>query len=264
MVFVPAPERQPFPYGLFSVLSFRDDAHFEMGIEWESLGVSGVSGIGSWFEACEDGEEPVGIDKGFANLNNHGDANSFTIYGSYKCAPVGYDIQHGNEMAAENLQVREEARVERALWTGDLNNRPSFKDSTVASGSFTPVKAIAEAEKYIEQKFGSMGVIHIPRHAVVYFLQDGLVKRDGDRLYTVLGTPVVAGSGYPETNPATGAAGLHIVATGTFVAERGEVFGHGDKPLLDFGHNDLYAIAERTYSLGFEPEAPLAVPVTVS
>jgi hypothetical protein len=58
---------------------------------------------------------------------------------------------------------------------------------------------------------------------------------------------VVAGTGYPDTET--------IKGTPPLFGYRGEVFTSSSRPgdLLDREFNWLHAIAERTYSLGFDP-----------
>ncbi|HWU31995.1 MAG TPA: hypothetical protein VN108_03920, partial [Marmoricola sp.] len=65
------------------------------------------------------------------------------------------------------------------------------------------------------------------------------------RLLTPLGTPVVAGAGISD-----GFIGI----TSSPVAYRGAVedLSGRDYDLLDRGQNDLLAIAERAYTVGFE------------
>jgi hypothetical protein len=263
---VAPPARKPFTSGLFSVIDFTNPDHFATGIQWEGLANVPVSGIADFFEAC--GVNLQGLPKNFTNINDSGTANGFTVYGGYVCAPVGYTLEYASEQAELNLLTREQQRVEQALWTGDLRNTPSFKTGTVISGGpFSMVTAISKAEEYIEKNYGSLGTIHIPRSDVVYFLKDGLLKVGDDGIIrTVLGTAVVAGSGYPKANPVSGAAGHFLVATGTLVGARTDVFRpsarRGD--LLDRGKNNLYGIAERTYSIGFEPATAAVIEFTVT
>jgi hypothetical protein len=74
----------------------------------------------------------------------------------------------------------------------------------------------------------------------------------------MLGTPVAAGAGYPGSGPAgeAAAAGTQwMFVTPAMFGYRSEVFPssavRGD--LLDRSKNDLYAVAERNYVLGFDP-----------
>src|SRR3954464_4017494 len=263
---VAAPDRKPFTSGLFSVIDFTNPAHFATGIQWEGLANVPVSGIADYFENC--GVNLQGLPKNFTNINDQGTANGFTVYGGYACAPVGYPLEFASAQAELNLVPREQSRVEQALWTGDLRNKPNFTTGVnVSGGPFSMVTAISKAEEYIEKNFGSLGTIHIPRSDVVYFLKDGLLKVGDDGVIrTVLGTAVVAGSGYPKANPISGTAGHFLVATRTLTRARAEVFRpsarKGDIP--DRGHNLLFGSAERTYSIGFEPATAAVIEFTVT
>jgi hypothetical protein len=261
---VDGPARIPFPYGLFSVIDWSDDPHFSQGVQWETLSGDAVSGIANWFESC--GEDVFGVPKGFVNLNDLATASAFTIYGSYVCAPLGYSLEHAEDMARQNLVVRGQSRVERALWTGDLENEPNFSDAVSNGSSKDRGPALADVEQYIVDHYGSLGVIHVPRSDALRFLADRLMKEENGRLYTKIGTPVVAGAGYPLTSPLTGASGHYLVGTGAIFGQRSDVFmpsaRRGD--LLDRGTNDLYGIAEQNYLIGYDMDPPIAAQFNIS
>lgn len=268
----PAP-RQPLPFGLFSVLSWADtgDVHWQNGVTWEAVGCQPVSGIGD--PTCAPGSTAAsGLPKNFVTGSALGNAGKFTVYGEYKCSPFGHsdDIAFSLERATSHLFAREEARVEQAFWSGDLGNTPSLQgasDLTPGSGAVAPIVALATLEKWLGSVYGSLGVIHVGRGAVNYLAQNGAIVAVGKRLYTRLGTPVVAGSGYVNTSPtgSTPASGEHwAYATPAVFGMRSEVFTstarRGD--LLDRSKNDLYAVAERTYIVGFDPCGSAAVRFT--
>src|SRR5687768_704660 len=120
---VEAPTRQPLPFGLFSVLTPRPsgDNRWQIeGVEWETLACAPASGIG---QVCVEGEVtglPKNLNLGGGDL---GEATPFTVYGSYTCNPIGAPgMQAMADRATQHLLEREEARVEQAVWTGDLDN----------------------------------------------------------------------------------------------------------------------------------------------
>jgi hypothetical protein len=244
---VPGPSRAPLPYGLFSVLDLRTggDAHWQNGVEWESLTCAPASGVGE--PECEPGDEgqtqAEGLPKGFVEGSLRGDASAFTIYGTYKCSPTGHDVAFGQDRATQHLLSREEARVEQALWSGDLGNTPNFVGTADDLGT-------GLLEGYVAEHYGSQGVIHVPRRGAVTLAQLGAIITNGSGARTVLGTPVVIGSGYPDA--ASGTA--NAVVTPALIGYRSEVFTSSSRrgDLLDRGTNDLYAIAERNYLIGFD------------
>lgn len=260
--FVEGAPRQPLPFGLFSVLTPRPegDGRWQNGIEWETLTcepVSGRSGPG-----CDPDFEAVGLPKNLdRNHGETGEAAAFAVYGHHTCSPVGIDPARAQELANAHLMAREEARVEQALWTGDLGNTPNLTGDAVdltGSGAVSPAEALGLLEDYIAATYGSLGVIHIARGAVPILAAAFLLVPSGNRLLTTAGTPVVAGAGYPGTGPggstpASGAAWGY--ASPALFGYRSEVFTSSAVPgdLLDRGSNDLYAIAERSYVLGYDP-----------
>jgi hypothetical protein len=86
----------------------------------------------------------------------------------------------------------------------------------------------------------------------------GLIVTNGSVARTVLGTPVVAGGGYPGTSPAGVAASTGeawAYATPALLGYRSAIFYPSSRSgdLLDRGVNDLYGVAERSYLVGWDP-----------
>jgi hypothetical protein len=211
--------------------------------------------------SCDpDDEDTVGLPKKFPVHADVGEALPFTVYGSYECSPVGHTIQYAQDRATEHLLAREEARVEQALWTGDLGNVGFAEDAENAGGSVDSlINAIADLEAWIAREYGSVGVIHLSRDAAaVGAAVSAILVTRGNVMFTSLGTPVVAGAGYPGTGPTgqTPSAGqTYVYATPALVGYRSEPFP-GASPVsagLDRAVNDLFAVTERTYVVGWDP-----------
>ena len=201
------------------------------------------------------GESTLGLPKSLEpNGGDFGDASPLYVYGHYNCSPIGTSFEMAAERARQHLLVREEARVEQALWTGDLGNVPNFAAANgypalEDAGTFAEADAwlaVSALEQAIATGYGSLGVLHMSREVATWLTDRGQLRASGSRLVTPLGTPVVAGTGYGSDK---------IVATGALFGYRGEVFTSSDTPgdLLDRRNNNLYAIAERAYVLGFDP-----------
>lgn len=241
--------RAALPFGIFSVLSPRPegDGRWQNGIEWESLTCEPAGGIGEVFCDPDEGTT-TGLPKEFVGGNNRGEASPFTVYGTYSCTPVGRpSIEYAQERATEHLLAREEGRVEQALWTGDLGNG-GFADGAESVGTgLTLVGAVAALEGWLGRSYGSLGVLHMTRELALTALTDGVLEVKGNRLQTKLGTPVVAGSGYPESS--------EIYATPALLGYRSEIFPGATPTSAGFDRetNDLYAVAERTYVIGYDP-----------
>lgn len=250
--------RQPLPYGLFSVLVPRTspDPHWQNGIQWESLTCAPASGIGD--PNCDPEEETTGLPKNFAPSGDVGEATPFTVYGSYECSPVGHTVEYAQDRATEHLLAREEFRVEQALWTGDLDNEGFAEDADSVGTGLSISRAVAALDRWIATNYGSLGVIHMTREAADLAVSALVVVARPNGLYTNVGTPVVAGSGYPGTGP-TGQVpdddSTYIYATPALLGYRSEPFPGVTPPSagLDKSKNDLYAVSERTYVVGWDP-----------
>jgi len=269
MAFAPATVVDPIartalPFGLLSVVTPRPagNSRWENGVVWEPLNCGPASGIGP--VDCDPEVETIGLPKAFPIPGGVDDAVPFTVYGSYECSPIGHSLEYANERATEHLIAREEARAEQAVWTGDLGNTPNFAEgSDSGAGALAPRLALAAAEQYIATEYGSLGTIHMSRYLAALLLGEMLLEVRGARLYTRLGTPVIAGAGYPGTSP-SGTAGWWLVAAPALMLYRSEVFTATNRPgdLLDRAQNNLYGVAERRYLVGWDecPE-PMAFEV---
>ena len=261
--------RQPLPYGLFSILVPRPegDGRWMNGMQWQTLTcepVTGRSGPGCDDVADGNGDYPEGVVGLPKALDRNGggidDAAAFAVYGHFNCSPVGWTPEAAQERATQHLQAREEARVEQALWSGDLGNTPNLvadADTLTSGGAVSPAAALALAEDYIAANYGSLGVIHVTRGGLMVLGETRLIQASGSRLTTLAGTPVVAGAGYPGTgpdgNPAAAGSGW-LYASPALFGYRSDIITSSATPgdLLDRSSNDLYAIAERVYALGYD------------
>lgn len=258
---VPGPTRTPLPYGLFSTFTFRPPTgdRWESGVVWEQLPCDEADAIGGW--NC-DPDTTVGLPKNLADMSGamSASASQFTVYGHFNCGPVGWTPADAQQRATDHLLAREEQRVEKAIWTGDLGNVPSLASpsTTVIAGGTAVghIAALAMLEDFIAAEYGGLGVIHLTRGTALTATAN-LIQAKGGRLYTQIGTPVVAGGGYPGSGPAGEPSGNGKVwgyVSPALFGYRSDIFNSSDRPgdLLDRARNDLYAIAERSYLLGWD------------
>lgn len=189
-------------------------------------------------------------------------ATPFTVYGWFACSPVGYTFASAQDLATAHLLGREEQRVEQAFWTCDLGNIPGLACSgatDVSVGIGDPLGlSIGLLETYLATNYGNLGVIHMTRATALAAIAEELVVSAVGRLFTKLGTPVAAGGGYPGTGPlgqSPPAGGSYMYATPAMFGYRSDVFTSSSRPgdLFATSTNDLTAIAERTYLLGYDP-----------
>ena len=260
---VAAAQRTPLSYGLFSVFAPRPDAQerWRNGIAWETLTCEPVLGLGA--PDCDPGQI-IGLPKDLSRLDREdGEASPFTVYGHHQCSPIGTPAELAQSLANQHLINREEARVEQALWTGDLGNIPNFAgangygapDNAGSVAANAAWSGVAKLEQYSAVHFGSQGVIHMSRYWATMLADDGDLRFTNGRAFTPLGTPVVAGAGYGDDK---------LVFTPPLFGYRSEILSSSDRPydLLDRGQNNLYAIAERQYVIGFDPCGLAAVTIT--
>lgn len=247
---VDGPPRLPLPFGLFSAFTPREDAvdRWRMSVQWEPLTCAPAGLIADAMCTPDDGEGIEGLPKEFdRDEGDLGGAVPFTVYGWHVCSPIGSSAERAQELADEHLINREEHAAERALWNGLVGVLPNFTEDADDIGEMPGdtradiEQAVAEAEQWMGDTYGSLGVLHMSRrHA-------SLLKPDvrGGRMFTRLGTPIVAGSGYGEDA---------IIVTSPLIGYRGSIETSSATPydLLDRAQNDLYAVAERQYLIAFD------------
>ena len=243
---VTGPARAPLPFGLFSVLPFRTDANdrWLTGVQFETLGEPSTERGVSFEEVCA----PEDLDLSGSGLDLV-EAAPFEVYATYQCSVVGNPLALAAEVARARLEENEERFVEAALATGAFGQSPNFEDDAetveLADNSVpTLTEAVALLEKVVGDVYGFQGIFHVSRGTAALLLEEKLAEKRGQRLYTVLGTPIVAGSGYAFDG---------IVATPGFVAYRGEVTVPGNpQSMLNRSDNVLTAVASRPYLLGLD------------
>ena len=251
---VAAPARTALPFGLGSVLGWRNGDRWESGVTWSSLPCAPALGRSGANCVTDEADLIPGLPKPIEDAGGpaYGEATPFIVFGLYRCLSVGTSPEEAQQWADAALASGEEARAEQALWTGDLGNIPNLTgangyDPPVTAGAHdTAVAALAAVEDRIAREYGSQGVIHVTRRTAT--LLGRHVERSGARLFTRnLGTPIVAGTGYPDEPT--------IIGTPALFGYRSEVFNSSARPgdLMDLQYNWMNAIAERTYLVGFDP-----------
>jgi predicted RNase H-like HicB family nuclease len=262
---VDRPTRTQIPYGLFSVVDFRTDTtggRWENGIEWDALTCSPASGIGDPL-CLPSGMETTsasGLPKTPSIDGGIGEASRFTVYHLNECSPVGNTPEQAMADAQTALLLTEQARVEQALWLGDLGNEPNFQQAEVLTISQTnPAYVLGAVEQAVRDRYGALGVIHVGLIGAAVLREHDLIERIGSRYYTYAGTPLVIGTGYEEVTggPTLGAAtsgSVWMVGSSAIIGYRSEVFVSSARPgdLLDREVNTLSGIAERNYLLALE------------
>lgn len=243
--------RTPLPFGLFSVVPFRENSpdRWQNGVTFDSLGCPGeLTGIGDF--DCEDSEATPGLPRDLDAYQAGGDTGTafpFTVSEDYSCSPIGNPLSHAQDTARARLEAWEEMRAETALSTGILEQSPNFTEGvTVLDTAASIAEAVGTLEQTLATEYGLQGVLHMSRFTATLALKAGVVERNGQRLRTELGTPVIAGSGYSFDG---------IIATPAMFGYRGEVRTHSTSPSDNFDRtsNTLNGVAERDYVIAIDP-----------
>ena len=278
--YVRAPLVTPRPYGLLSVvqtpLDDIDKIHWQMGVEFQAdpcdaaettLDPCPSAGSGYPKPATADGLPARG-------------AQSFTVYASLPCSPVGGYWDEAKARITAHLTNGEARAVEETFWTGTISSPVTgvvyphlAADAEVESDGLSPVllqtaatvlvtgvvdvvEGIGLLEAALGSCFGGVGVIHAPLATLTHMAANHIVTTRGGKAYTPSDTPVAFGAGYPGTSPAGATpdtGNVWLYATGPVMMRRSEINIRADqKQSLDRNVNTLTMIAERTYNLSWD------------
>lgn len=244
---ITAPTRQPLRHGLFSVLPALGEhaggRWYGSGVEFMALTCAPAGAFPG--QDCDPATPEAVITTEDKNTPTFGEGSSFGVYGWFECGPASLDV--AQDEAVAHLLLREEARVEHTFWTGDQGNTPALvKSGATPVGGSDLKEAVALLEGWAGSVLGYTGVIHTSRAQAMRMIAAGVAAVTDGVLLTKLGTPVVAGSGYPDDG--------QIFMTGGLIGIRSEVELLGTDPLSGFKRetNDLVAYAYRTYSLAMD------------
>jgi hypothetical protein len=181
--------------------------------------------------------------------------------------------------------------VERELWTGAIALASGHFDSrylasagatdiTPASGSMSPERAVAALEWALGQCGTGEGVIHATRDVASLLPRTIMNVEPNARLYTMLGTPIIPGSGYTGDGPAAGvpaipvpvpapgvigaapSASTWLYATGPVTVHLGAVEYIGEK--INTADNDIMVLAGRPAAVHWDGCCHFAVQVDLA
>ena len=246
---VSAPESLRRRYGLLTAASGPLDlpAHGEGGgVRFVPIvcGQSVAYGV-----ACYDaGEAPVKPIDGDADEINTG---VFVALATLECGAVGYTLPEHRTKVRRRLESTEQASVEAALFSGlDFDDNSldilSLDDEAVAIVTGYDFESIAdvvgalERYAYVTNQYGGVAYLHAPVEVAAIAAEAGLVKADGPRLVTPLGSVWVFGA-YPSGE---------IIVTGQVTVWRAPDISVHDA--FDTTTNARLLVAERAYAVAFE------------
>ncbi|MET0578223.1 MAG: hypothetical protein ABW122_06165 [Ilumatobacteraceae bacterium] len=230
---VEAPPLVPRPFGLFSVAPPTDGGErWRVGVGMQSYNCMEA---GVWNDVCIDGGAvaPKVVTDWLCDTTVF---DPFTVY--LLTSRTGIDTDVASPELSAAFEGAEQRAVEARLWAEivavatDLGGQPSL------------AYALAVVEGNLATHYNGLGVIHVSPFAATR-MADLLEQRDG-KLYTKAnGTPVVVGAGYGDPDLPT----VEIAGTGAVFVRRGEIEALN---AWDLSINDINALAERTYLVGWD------------
>jgi hypothetical protein len=244
----------PLPYGLLggctTIIDIGDglgddDIHQLLGVEWLGLGCCLVHDT-DWCPA--DGSTPAA--KEFCRPQVES-ADPVTVYAGVECSTIGWSYAEAIEHVRAVLLLGEQRALEEAFWR---HIAPAAVDLTPAAGPVNIAQGVAALEGCLAERYGGVGVLHVPAGAAALLGCCNLAVKEGARLRTLAGNCVVVGAGYsainegPDGTPAEpGTAWLAI--TGPVLVRRGPLDIVPDRAgtSIDRRVNDRRVLAERTY-----------------
>lgn len=166
----------------------------------------------------------------------------FGIVAKYECASVGLKLEERQQIARDQAEAGSQKAVEHELWSGQIAqaaNRldvPFLMDANATDvsggGAVSPALGIAKLEQALADcGLGVQGVIHLTRQAAVAAFGQNVLVREGDKLFTALGTPVVAGAGYDPSLTPTAPAQAAVPAPPVLGARPDNQWGFATGPV---------------------------------
>lgn len=238
---VAAPPRTAHSYGLFSHLTFG-----VTGVRWDN-------GVEVAFDTCPSATAfAIGCDTDLPESPLGGvdvePFNPFSVVAEYSCFTSVQEVEAG---AQRQLTVGEQYAVEQYLYQQVAGDDGTIPDSGITFQSW-PQTIGAMEQSFADATHGMQGVVHMDRQAATAAIASDAVVRTGNGLTTALGTPVVAGGGYPPDT---------VWMTGPILGFRGDIDVIPAEDLFDQSTNTLTAIAQRTYVIGVDPCGLIATTV---
>jgi|SRR5581483_60166 len=136
-------------------------------------------------------------------------AEPFGVWAGDKCLPD--EVRDFRGRASRQLAATISYQIAHELWTGSQaqasgwsQNRflTSERSDVLTDGPTSSTDALARLEYALGQCMkGSRGVIHATKHAVTFWSQMGMVRREGAVFLTIHDTYVIADAGYDGSGP---------------------------------------------------------------
>lgn len=265
---VPAPAFTPSKFGLQSAADQAADADPRMrlaGITWEPNPCALAH-----LDPAECGDDPTELEL-TEGIGAYPVAPPITVYAGFTCSPV--DLAEDKMRARATAALAGDwAAVEAAVWGSAafrlMDDTDGSETAVLAEDPVSITRGVGLLEAYLGAGYAGVGVIHAPRAVAAHAANAQLIAGRGSYLTTPLDNRWAFGSGYPNTGPdgELAAAGTTwLVVTGAVVYRRtGVNHRRTREQAFDRGNNVLYAVADRTYAVGWDDCVRAAVPITLT
>ncbi|MFF0467594.1 hypothetical protein ACFYPX_09245 [Micromonospora zamorensis] len=255
LVYVEAPATMPCKYGLFSaavVVDPADQREFQAGVEWEPQCVDSPAPT-NLAAASDPDRAAMVLPDGVPSVQ----AAVIRLYaGLTGRSTARPDLLDRGRRA---LGLVEQQSLEHYVWTGEGGNATYLADAeteVLADSDAAPVPletGVGLLEAHISDRAGVLGVLWAPRWTAGWFAEKGQSRIEGPRLVCPLGDPIVfaqtTGVGPGGVAPAAGEAWLY--GTGSVMVRRSAVYLPILDEALDRKDNEVFAVAERFYTVGW-------------
>lgn len=157
------------------------------------------------------------------------------------------------------LLARQSAALARWLATDRLNPAAAAGPAAITS---TPAEVLATLEDWLATSLdGPLGTLHMSPGTLAATAGAGLVRLDGARWVTPIGTPVVADAGYASSQGLTVGSTQHgaVVATGPLRVRLGPIeLPDPERPAewIDVATNTVTVMATRAATVEWDPGLP--------
>lgn len=218
------------------------DPHIGLGVEFERD--VQIAGTAVWDgNACETGGSP----KTATEISGTITGIPYTVFQTAKCRMLNEWNTLGPRLSTL-FEVGEWRTIEEAFATamvngdyGTVNSGPGPADASVRA-------TFAAAEGYIRDLL-AYGIIFTSPEVVTFAISRDLVVRDGDRLFTELGTPVIVLAGLDATA---------LYVTGQVNIWRGQ--RSEPTPVMEVPYTNEFVVqTERVYTIAVEGEDSMEI-----
>ena len=239
-------------FGLFSQVEIRTgqltevgvDEHWRAGIIWQSQNCSEVKVTTADCLTGGQSEAPPGEAKTPDDYCTVRDFEPFTVYAYNDDDIPGTSLAQHEANAIARLVNDEQRAVEAHVWADILATTGPPNDLT----TYTAKQGLGALEASWAALHGITPVLHLSVGAATVLGE--CLYREGGRLFTYTGTPVIVGGGYDDGGQVNEAI---IAITGPMVLYRSEINTQANA--IAKATNQVSIIAERDYVVGWDCEA---------